>query len=140
MNRLYSQLLNNVTCGDCIDVMAHMTVGRSVDFALTAPPCLVNYRDRSGRSLANDDNDARLKPAFRLIHRVLKPDSLCVSFYGWDKSDIFMIAWREAGFAIVGHIVFRISCAARTRYLWMPPRMRLSAGEGQAGIPRDARD
>jgi DNA modification methylase len=63
MNRLYSQLLNNVTCGDCINVMAHMPA-RSVDFTLTNPPYLVNYRDRSGRSLADDDNNAWLRPAF----------------------------------------------------------------------------
>jgi DNA modification methylase len=34
----------------------------SLDFILTDPPYLVNYRDRSGRKIANDDNDAWLKP------------------------------------------------------------------------------
>jgi DNA modification methylase len=95
MNRLFSQMLNNVTCGDCIDVMAHMPA-RSIDFVLTDPPYLVRYRDRSGRRVINDDNDAWLKPAFAQIHRVLKPDSLCVSFYGWNKADVFMSAWRDA--------------------------------------------
>ena len=42
----------------------------SVDFILTDPPYLVNYRDRSGRSVANDGNDgAWLKPAFRQMYR-----------------------------------------------------------------------
>jgi site-specific DNA-methyltransferase (adenine-specific) len=29
----------------------------SVDFILTDPPYLVNYRDRTGRSVANDAGD-----------------------------------------------------------------------------------
>ena len=116
MNRLFSQMLNGVTCGDCIDVMAHMPA-RSVDFVLTDPPYLVRYHDRSGRRVINDDNDAWLKPAFAQIHRVLKPDSLCVSFYGWNKADVFMAAWREAGFRIVGHIVFRKRYASSARHL-----------------------
>ena len=116
MNRLFSQMLGSVTCGDCIDVMAHMP-GRSIDFVLTDPPYLVRYHDRSGRRVINDDNDAWLKPAFAQIHRVLKPDSLCVSFYGWNKADVFMTAWREAGFRIVGHIVFRKRYASKARHL-----------------------
>jgi site-specific DNA-methyltransferase (adenine-specific) len=116
MNRLFDQMLNTVTCGDSIDVMAHLPA-RSIDFVLTDPPYLVNYRDRSGRRVANDDNDAWLKPAFAQIHRVLKPDSLAVSFYGWNKTDLFMAAWRAAGFRIAGHIVFRKSYASTARHL-----------------------
>ena len=33
-DRLFTQMLNGVTHGDCIDVMAHMPA-RSVDFVLT---------------------------------------------------------------------------------------------------------
>jgi DNA modification methylase len=80
MNRLFSEMLNGVTCGDCIDVMSYMPA-RSVDFVLTDPPYLVRYHDRSGRRVINDDNDAWLKPAFAQVYRLLKPDSLCVSFY-----------------------------------------------------------
>jgi DNA modification methylase len=36
--------------GDCIQVMRQMPAN-SVDFILTDPPYLVNYRDRSGRSI-----------------------------------------------------------------------------------------
>jgi DNA modification methylase len=116
MNRLFTQMLNTVTCGECIDVMAHLPA-RSIDFVLTDPPYLVNYRDRSGRRVANDDNADWLKPAFAQIHRVLKADSLCVSFYGWDKVDLFMAAWRAAGFRPVGQIIFRKTYASSTRYL-----------------------
>jgi site-specific DNA-methyltransferase (adenine-specific) len=116
MNRLFSQMLGGVTCGDSIDIMAHLPA-RSIDFVLTDPPYLVRYRDRSGRRVINDDNDAWLKPAFAQIHRVLKAQSLCVSFYGWNKTDVFMTAWREAGFRIVGHIVFRKCYASTARHL-----------------------
>src|ERR1039458_10493237 len=54
---LFSRMLDGVIGGDCIDIMAHMPA-HSVDFVLTDPPYLVNYRDRSGRSVINDDNDA----------------------------------------------------------------------------------
>jgi site-specific DNA-methyltransferase (adenine-specific) len=109
-------MLNGVTCGDCIDIMPHMPA-QSVDFVLTDPPYLVRYHDRSGRRIINDDNDAWLKPAFRQIHRVLKPDTLAISFYGWNKTDAFMTAWREAGFRIAGHIVFRKPYASKARHL-----------------------
>jgi DNA modification methylase len=49
MSKLFTQMLGGVACGDCIDVMAHLPA-RSVDFVLTDPPYLVNYRDRSGRA------------------------------------------------------------------------------------------
>ena len=44
----------------------------SVDFILTDPPYLVRYRDRSGRTVANDNRAGWLKPAYAGMHRVLK--------------------------------------------------------------------
>ena len=64
--------LNSVVNGDCIEVMRNFP-SASVDFILTDPPYLVNFHDRGGRSVANDDNDAWLKPAFNQMHRVLRP-------------------------------------------------------------------
>jgi site-specific DNA-methyltransferase (adenine-specific) len=63
-----------ITHGNCIEVMRAMA--RSVDFILTDPPRLVRYKDRSGRSITNNDNTAWLKPAFARMHRVLKDDTL----------------------------------------------------------------
>lgn len=116
MRKLFTQMLDSVTCGDCIDVMAHLPA-RCVDFVLTDPPYLVRYRDRSGRRIINDDNDAWVKPSFAQIHRVLKSDSLFASFYSWNKTDVFMTAWREAGFRVIGHIVFRKRYASTSRHL-----------------------
>ena len=40
---------NRIIHGDCIQVMQQMPAN-SVDFVLTDPPYLVNYKDRDGRS------------------------------------------------------------------------------------------
>jgi len=133
MNR-FTRMLNGVTHGDCIEVMRRMRWA-SVDFILTDPPYLVNYRDRSGRSIANDNDDAWLKPAFRQMHRVLRPDSLCVSFYGWNRTDAFMTAWREAGFQIVGHIVFRKRYASKARFLSYEHESAYLLAKGRPRLP-----
>lgn len=102
--------------GDCIRHMRGMP-GRSVDFVLTDPPYITRYRERGGRSVANDDNADWLAPAFAEIFRLLKSTAFCVSFYGWNKVDLFMVAWRAAGFRPVGHIVFRKHYASKTGFL-----------------------
>lgn len=91
--------------GDCIEVLPQFDAG-AFDMVLTDPPYIVGYKDRSGRQVANDDNDGWLAPAFKEIYRVLKADSLCVSFYGWTQTDRFFAAWKAAGFRVVGHITF----------------------------------
>jgi DNA modification methylase len=127
--------LNTVINGDCTEIMRALPWA-SVDFILTDPPYLVNYRDRSGRSLTNDSGDgAWLKPAFREMHRVLRPDSLCVSFYGWNKVDLFMDAWKSAGFGIVGHIVFRKSYASTARFLRYEHECAYLLAKGRPALP-----
>jgi site-specific DNA-methyltransferase (adenine-specific) len=88
-----------------------------VDFILTDPPYLCRYRSRDGQSIANDDRDDWLEPAFAEMYRLLKPDSLCLSFYGWHVADKFIGAWRKAGFRIVGHVVFKKRYASSVRFL-----------------------
>jgi DNA modification methylase len=64
---------NKILHGDCIDAMRQMPAA-TVDFILTDPPYLVNYRDRLGRSIDNDANSDWLKPAMAEAYRVLKPN------------------------------------------------------------------
>ena len=116
MRAEFQQFANGVTSGDCIEVMAAMPPA-SIDFILTDPPYIARYRDRTGRSLANDDNGDWLEPAFARMYRLLKPDRFCVSFYGWPKAERFLAAWRQAGFQIAGHLVFRKGYASSSRYL-----------------------
>lgn len=89
-------MLDNVTHGDCGEVMKDMATG-SVDLILTDSPYLVNYRDRSGRQVKNDDNADWLEPAFALMARVLKEGGACLSFYAWNKIEFFMAACKKAG-------------------------------------------
>ena len=51
-----SSFPNRIVQGDCIEVMRQMPA-EIVDFILSDPPYLVNYRDRTGRTLQNDRND-----------------------------------------------------------------------------------
>jgi site-specific DNA-methyltransferase (adenine-specific) len=107
---------NRIFLGDCIEVLKTVPTNH-VDFVLTDPPYLVGYKDRTGRSIKNDIESDWLKPAFREVFRVLKPDSLCVSFYGWTKTDLFFDAWKTAGFRIVGHITFPKRYSSSTRLM-----------------------
>lgn len=135
--RLLAQMAGGVTCGDCVDVMAHLPAG-CVDFILTDPPYLVRYRDRQGRSIANDDNDAWLAPAFQAMHRVLRHDALCVSFYGWSHADAFLGAARAAGFRAAGHIVFRKRYASTVRLLRYEHEQAYLFAKGRPPLPAAA--
>lgn len=97
--------LNRILQGDCCQVLADLP-DACVDFVLTDPPYLVNYRDRSGRSLAGDRDDHWMVPAFQQMFRLLRPNTCCVSFYGWSRADLFIRAWKASGFRVVGHLTF----------------------------------
>jgi adenine-specific DNA-methyltransferase len=108
--------INSILNADCLDALSAFPAG-SVDFILTDPPYLVNYKSRDGRTVPNDDNDHWLSPAFHRMHRVLKDDSFCVSFYGWPKADLFLAAYRAAGFRVVGHFAFPKRYTSTTGYV-----------------------
>ena len=107
---------NSIIHADCIKALP-MLPDHSVDFILTDPPYITNYKSRDGRRVPNDDNDKWLKPAFAEMYRVLANDSFAVSFYGWPQADKFMQAYRAAGFRVVGHLMFPKSYASSTRFL-----------------------
>ncbi|MFB2553799.1 DNA methyltransferase [Ensifer soli] len=125
---------NAILHGDCITLMQRLQSG-SVDFILTDPPYLVRYRDRHGRTVANDDNADWLKPAFGQMYRILKPNSLAVSFYGWNEVDRFAEAWREAGFRIVGHLVFAKPYASSRRFLQHTHEQAYLLAKGRPPFP-----
>lgn len=127
-------LRNSIQHGDCITLMKALPA-RSVDFILTDPPYLVRYKSRDGRSIANDDNGDWMMPAYAEMFRVLKPDSLCVSFYGWTQTDRFIAAWRAGGFRIVGHVVFRKRYASRARFVSYTHESAYVLAKGQPVLP-----
>jgi site-specific DNA-methyltransferase (adenine-specific) len=110
------EIINQILFGDCIEVMAKIPA-HSVDFVLTDPPYITRYKSRDGKTVRNDNNDNWIKPAFAEIYRLMKPHTLCVSFYGWPMVETFAQAWKAAGFNIAGHIVFRKPHASSGRFL-----------------------
>ena len=113
--------INTITHGDCLNILPQLATG-SIDFVLTDPPYITRYKSRDGRTVANDDNDAWLKPAFAEISRVLAQDSFAVSFYGWPHADKFLAAFRAAGFRLVGHLTFPKRYTSSHRVSALPAR------------------
>src|SRR3954470_5565111 len=93
---------------DCLEVLPTFAA-ESFDFVLTDPPYLVDYKGRwdgDKKGIVGDDDSLWLRPAFAEIYRVLKDDSLAISFYGWPHADVFVGVFKELGFRLVSHLVF----------------------------------
>ena len=134
-NTIQQQLpVNTILNGNCIDKMRQMPAN-SIDFILTDPPYLVNYRDRNGRSIQNDANTEWLRPAMREAYRVLKQDCVAIMFYGWTKVDSFFAAWKDAGFRPVGHLVFRKTYSSKTGFLSYQHEQAYLLAKGRPPLP-----
>jgi len=135
-NTIQQQLsVNTILHGDCIEKMREMPAN-SVDFILTDPPYLVNYRDRDGRTIQNDAKSDWLKPAMREAYRVLKQDRVAIMFYGWTKVDAFFDAWKEAGFQPIGHLVFRKTYTSKSRFLRYQHEQAFLLAKGRPPLPK----
>lgn len=126
--------VNKVTHGDCQEVLRQLP-SACVDMVLTDPPYLVRYKDKDGRQIANDDNQKWMFPAFAELYRVLKPDSYCVSFYGWGKADRFLSVWRECGFYPIGHFVWVKQYASTVRHVQMKHEQAYLLAKGHPAMP-----
>jgi site-specific DNA-methyltransferase (adenine-specific) len=94
--------------GDCEGILPTLP-GESIDFVLTDPPYLVNYTgrwDSDRRAIVGDDDPRWVRPVFTELYRVLRPDSLAVTWYGWPHSDLFVGTFKEVGFRLVSHLAF----------------------------------
>lgn len=107
---------NVIVNADCTQYLPTLPAN-SVDFILTDPPYGVSYQSRDGRRVPNDEHFRWLKPSAREMFRVLKPDSFCISFYGFNAAARFQYAFRDAGFRIVGHFVFAKRYASSASYV-----------------------
>lgn len=125
---------NEVLQGDCLHVLRQLP-DEFVDLIVTDPPYGVRYQDRLGRTVANDDDPTRVLGAFTDLYRVLRPDSLCISFYGWGLVDEFFRAWRKAGFRPIGHIVWVKDYASRARFLRYRHEQAYVLAKGQPKLP-----
>lgn len=126
--------MSRYVLGDSVQVMSTFPAA-SVDFILTDPPYLVGFTDRSGRSIANDTNRDWVLPASREMFRVLKPNSLMVSFYGWNRVDTFVSAWKQAGFRIVGHLVFAKQYASKSAFVGYQHENAYILAKGRPPLP-----
>src|SRR5579872_126960 len=93
--------------GDCREMLHQLAPVSSV-MMLTDPPYLVSYNGRWGSEwgmIKGDSDPGWLAPAFVELWRVLRPDSLCLSFYGWPHADIFLTVWKLIGFKPASQIV-----------------------------------
>lgn len=106
-------MFDQFLCGDSAQLLTQYP-DACVDLVVTDPPYLVNYRDRQGRRVRNDDNAGAVLPVFDEIARVLKPDSYCISFCGWSALPAFTAKWQACGFEIVGQIVWPKPYASRS--------------------------
>ena len=120
--------------GDCEQVMSGFPAN-AVDLILTDPPYLVGFTDRSGRSIANDKQGDWLLPVSKEMFRVLKANSLAVSFYGWNRVDLFMQAWKAAGFRVVGHIVFTKTYASKSAFVGYQHESAYVLAKGRPPLP-----
>ena len=126
--------INQVLQGDCTRVLRTLP-NEAVDLVVTDPPYGVRYQDGLGRTIANDDDPSRVLGAFSDLYRLLKPNSVCVSFYGWGQVETFFRAWRQAGFRPIGHIVWVKDYASSTRYLRYRHEQAYVLAKGRPALP-----
>ena len=126
--------LDQVTHGDCLGVLPKLPTA-SVDLVVTDPPYLVRYRPQSGERVHNDDNSDWLEPAFLQIARVLRPDSFCVSFYGWPEADRFLSVWKRCGLRPVSHFVWIKDYASRRGYTESRHEVAYLLAKGRPRVP-----
>jgi DNA modification methylase len=126
--------INQIVQGDCVQLLKSLP-DAVVDLVVTDPPYLVNYRDRSGRTVRNDSGNPQFLNAFSDLYRVLKPDSFCVCFYGWNRVDEFFGAWRRAGFRPVGHIVWQKDYSSSAGFFQYRHEQAYLLAKGNPGRP-----
>ena len=99
------QLIN----GDCFEILRSMP-DESIDCVITDPPYGVNFRSNRRQEkfevIQNDNFLDWILPTYKEIYRVLKKDSLCISFYGWPQVDVFLGCFKAVGFTPKSHLVF----------------------------------
>src|SRR5687768_11314812 len=86
--------------GDCREILRDLP-RESADMVLTDPPYLVSYTGRWGggaQPIEGDSDPSWVAPVFVELWRVMKRDSLCLSFYGWPHADTFLHTWKLIGF------------------------------------------
>jgi site-specific DNA-methyltransferase (adenine-specific) len=90
---------NQIIKGDCLQVL-QMLPSESVDLVVTDLPYFVRYRDRLGRTIANDSDPASVMGAFDDVYRVLRSNTYCVSFTAGIRFPRFSTLGPTQGFVL----------------------------------------
>lgn len=107
--------INCIIHGEAATQLAQMP-GQCIDLIITDPPYLVGYRDRHGRTVANDENPDAILPAFQQMARVLRDNRYMILFCGWSAIDQFSAAWTQAGLRTVGQIFWHKNYISSSGY------------------------
>lgn len=109
MTLKYDDGLIKIYLGDCLDIMKGIP-SDSVSLVVTDPPYGVSFQSHRRKDtfevLKGDDDLSWVEPVFTEIYRLMKKDSLCLSFLGWPVAEQFLIPWKAIGFRPVSHIVW----------------------------------
>ena len=128
-----------ILLGDCVGLMSTIANG-SVDFILTDPPYLVDYKGRwdgEKRVIASDVDPTWVCPAFAELYRVLRDDSFVVTFYGWPHADVFLGTFKELGFRPVSHLAFVKNVWGLGRFTREQHETALLLAKGRPPIPKN---
>lgn len=106
---------NQIIEGDSANILQQIPEG-AIDLIVTDPPYLVNYRDRDGRSLRNDNNAEAVMSVFAPMARAMKPNSYAICFAGWSALPQFTAAWEAKGLRIVSQIIWHKRYASRRSF------------------------
>ncbi len=129
-------IADRIICGDSIETLGAFPKA-CVDLVVMDPPYFVRYRDRNGRTLANDANPNAVLPVYSELFRVMKPNSYCITFYGWNAIAEFSAAWASAGFRSVGHIVWEKSYASKRGFAQYRHESAFILAKGRPSMPRN---
>jgi DNA modification methylase len=58
-----------------------------------------------------------------------------VSFYGWNRADRFIAAWKNAGFSVVGHLVFAKTYTSNSAYVGYSHECAYVLAKGRPPLP-----
>ncbi|MBL1517474.1 DNA methylase [Klebsiella pneumoniae] len=72
-----------------------------------------------------------------ICNSALKKDALMVSFYGWNRVDRFMAAWKNAGFSVVGHLVFTKNYTSKAAYVGYRHECAYILAKGRPRLPQN---
>ena len=90
------KFLNQIICGDCLEVMRELPDG-CIDLVVTDPPYLIEYKTNRRKdkehefcsTIQNDNNPELIKNYIAECHRIMKDNTAIYMFCSFDKVDFF---------------------------------------------------